>query len=154
MKITLKVRRRKFSIFEQLFVQNRALFSCEYCKYPYKYSPDPFHFEHIISLFYEGTNDLINIAFSCDGCNTNKHIHINWPDPETGIISPLFNPRKEKWKDLFEWNTDFSQIIGKTPTARATIDLLQLNCQGLINIRKVLVFRVFIQLNNNLISIL
>jgi 5-methylcytosine-specific restriction endonuclease McrA len=66
------MRRRRFTLSEQEFVQERALFSCQYCKYPYYYSHDAFHFEHIISLFYGGTNDLINIAFSCDGCNSNK----------------------------------------------------------------------------------
>jgi 5-methylcytosine-specific restriction endonuclease McrA len=95
------VRRRRLSLSEQVFVQERAQFSCEYCKYPYQYSPDSFHCEHIISLFYGGSNDLINIAFSCDGCNTNKNVHIFWKDPETGFKTDLFNPRKENWKQHF-----------------------------------------------------
>jgi hypothetical protein len=138
------VRRRKLSIFEQGFVQERAHFSCEYCRYPLIYSHDSFHYEHIISLFHGGTNDLINIAFSCDGCNTNKNVHIFWLDPETGVQSPLYNPRKENWRNHFYWNDDFTKILGLTPQGRATIVLLKLNRPGLINIRKALIaFGVF-----------
>jgi HNH endonuclease len=138
------MRRRKLSIFEQVFVQERAQLSCEYCKYPFLYSPDPFHYEHIISLFHGGTNDLINIAYSCDGCNTNKNIHIFWLDPETGVKSALYNPRKENWSHHFYWNDEFTQIIGKTSQGRATISLLKLNRLGLINVRKALIaFGVF-----------
>jgi hypothetical protein len=87
---------------------------------------------------------LINIAFSCDGCNTNKNVHIFWLDPETAVQSPLYNPRKENCKNHFYWNDDFTQILGLTPQGRATIVLLKLNRPGLINIRKALIaFGVF-----------
>lgn len=43
-----------------------------------------------------------------------------------------------KWADHFVWNEDFSLIIGITPIGRATVETLQLNREGLVNLRKVL----------------
>jgi hypothetical protein len=38
----------------------------------------------------------------------------------------------------FAWNADFTLIIGLTPTGRATVETLQLNREGLVNLRRVL----------------
>ena len=51
----------------------------------------------------------------------------------------LFHPRQQVWTEHFAWNEDFTQIIGKTPCGRATIQALCLNRNGLINLRRVLV---------------
>jgi hypothetical protein len=42
--------RRKFTLLERTFIQKRAHYCCEYCKFPMAYSHDPFHIEHIIPL--------------------------------------------------------------------------------------------------------
>jgi hypothetical protein len=133
------MRRRKFTLFEKTFVQKRAHHCCEYCKFPMAYSHDSFHIEHIISLVLGGTNELINLALACDGCNSFKWGFITGFDKITGTTVPLFNPRQDIWKEEFAWNEDFSSIIGQTAKGRATIDLLQLNRSGLVNIRKALV---------------
>jgi len=36
------------------------------------------------------------------------------------------------------WNEDFTLIIGLTPTGRATVETLQLNREGLVNLRRLL----------------
>ena len=131
--------RRKFSSLEKFFIQERAGHCCEYCKFPMSYSHDGFHIEHIIPIRFGGSNELENLAWSCDGCNTNKWGHIEWLDTETGIKVSLFNPRLDIWKNHFRWNDDFTLIIALSPTGRVTIDLLKMNRSGLINIRKVLV---------------
>jgi hypothetical protein len=102
------------------------------------YSHDSFHIEHIIPLVLGGTNELINLALACDGCNSFKWGFIVGLDENSGTSVTLFNPREEDWKVHFIWSEDFSLIIGQTATGRATVDLLQLNRSGLINIRKAL----------------
>jgi hypothetical protein len=42
------------------------------------------------------------------------------------------------WSDHFAWSAGFSEIIGKTPTGRATVQRLQLNREALVNLRTVL----------------
>lgn len=133
------MRRRKFTFSEKTFVQQRARHCCEYCKFPMDYSHDSFNIEHIIPLILGGSNDLINLALSCYSCNSFKWTFINGFDTITGTSVALFNPREDNWKEHFRWNEDFSLIIGQTATGRATVDLLQLNRQGLINVRKALV---------------
>jgi hypothetical protein len=83
-------------------------------------------------------NELINLALACNGCNGSKWEFVVGFDRLTGATVSLFNPRIEEWKTHFMWSDDFSLIIGQTATGRATVDLLQLNREGLINIRKAL----------------
>jgi HNH endonuclease len=61
------LKRKKFSQSERDFISLRAQNCCEYCQMLHDYSPDIFEIEHIISLFEGGTNELINLAFSCGG---------------------------------------------------------------------------------------
>jgi hypothetical protein len=131
-------KRRKFSLIERDFIAHRAKGCCEYCRMLYDFSPDTFEIEHIISLFQGGTNELINLAFSCGGCNGYKGLKIMAFDPRTEITVNLFNPRTEIWKNHFQWQDDFSIIEGTTPTGRATVELLKLNRKGVVNIRKAL----------------
>ena len=130
--------RRKFSPFEKAFIQGRAGHCCEYCKFPMAYSHDDFHIEHIIPIYFKGSSDLINLAWSCDGCNSNKWRYVEGFDVETNMYAPLFNPRQDVWKNHFQWNEDFTMIVGLTATGRATVDLLKMNRLGLVNIHKVL----------------
>lgn len=134
----MKIKRRKLNAFEQLLIHERANRCCEYCKFPLKYSHDSFHFEHILPLQLGGTYELLNLALACDGCNSFKWIHIEGMDSFTGLKSPLFNPRKDKWSEHFIWIDDFTIIQGITPQGRATVDLLKMNRTGLVNVRKAL----------------
>ena len=132
------LRRKKFSQNERDFISLRAHGCCEYCKILHDYSPDTFEIEHIIALFVGGTNELINLAFSCSGCNNRKGYKIKAIDPISGMLVPLFNPRTDKWKENFEWTDNFSIVEGITPQGRATVELLQLNRKGVVNLRKAL----------------
>ncbi len=132
------LKRRKFTPTERAFVEFRALGCCEYCKIPHDFSPDTFNVEHIISLYEGGTNELINLAFSCGGCNNRKGQKITAKDPISGILIALFNPRTDNWQDHFQWQDNFSTVGGLTSQGRATAELLQLNRKGIINLRKAL----------------
>ncbi len=132
------LKRKKFSQIERDFVAHRAHGCCEYCKIRHDYSPDSFEIEHIIALFVGGTNELINLAFSCGGCNNRKSSKTHAIDPISGEIVPLFNPRTDVWHEHFQWIDDFSIVRGVTAQGRATVELLQLNRNGVVNLRKAL----------------
>lgn len=134
----MKVQRRKFTAFEQRFIHQRANRCCEYCKFLLDYSHDAFHIEHIIPISLSGTYELFNLALACDGCNSHKWTFVEGLDAQTGFKSPLFNPRKDIWSEHFEWTDDFKMIQGVTPEGRTTVDVLKMNRNGLVNVRKAL----------------
>lgn len=119
-------------------VAKRANHLCEYCKCPQAYAPGPFDTEHIIPISKNGTSELINLAYSCNGCNGSKYNKIEALDSLSNQIVPLFNPRKSIWVDHFTWSNDGLLIIGISAIGRVTIELLQLNRLELINIRRLL----------------
>jgi hypothetical protein len=125
-------------ILMQRAVIQRAKGYCEYCQLPVAFSPASFNFEHIIPLIKQGLTILMNLAFSCGGCNAHKKDKIEALDPLTRQLMPLFNPRTDIWSDHFQWSDDDLQIIGTTPTGRATVRLLKVNREGNVNLRRLL----------------
>jgi hypothetical protein len=119
-------------------VSQRARGCCEYCRCHAQYSPDPFSIEHIVPLARGGSHDLSNLALSCQGCNNRKFISVEGEDPVNGERVSLFHPRRDHWGDHFVWNADFTLMIGVTSTGRATIEKLQLNRIGVVNLRRIL----------------
>jgi hypothetical protein len=103
-----------------------------------QYSPDSFSVEHIKPIAKGGTQNLDNLAFSCQGCNNRKYTHVEAIDPATQEIALLYHPRQQNWFEHFAWNEDCSVIVGLTPTGRATVEKLQLNRAGLVNLRRIL----------------
>lgn len=124
---------------QKLTVVRRANHQCEYCKFPKDFSHDKFQFEHIIPLAKGGTSELDNLGLSCYTCNLKKWIHTASNDPETGKEARLFNPRNDNWEQHFKWSDDLSEIIGLTPSGRATVLLLDMNRPGLVNARRALI---------------
>jgi hypothetical protein len=122
----------------KLQVKERAKNICEYCRSQSAFSSQPFAIEHIKPFIEGGKTVLSNLAFACQGCNGHKFTHTTGDDPVTRQEVPLFNPRKQKWNENFTWNDDFTLIIGKTPTGRATVETLQLNREGCLNLRRAL----------------
>ncbi len=119
-------------------VAQRAHRCCEYCKSRADYSPDTFSIEHIVPRVRGGGNELSNLALSCQGCNNRKFISIGAEDPITGQRVGLFHPRQDRWDDHFTWNEDYSLIIGLTQKGRATVEKLDLNRSGVVNLRQLL----------------
>lgn len=79
-----------------------------------------------------------NLALACQGCNNHKYTKTDGYDPTSGEQVPLFHPRKHRWSKHFRWSDDFDLILGITPVGRATVDALNLNRIGLVNLRQVL----------------
>jgi len=119
-------------------VIERAHGCCEYCRAQEHYSPDSFSVEHIIPLSKNGANDSANLAFACQGCNNRKYTATATPDPVTHQSVPLYHPRQHRWAEHFAWSEDATLILGLTPTGRATVEKLQLNRPGLVNLRRIL----------------
>ncbi|TAK45072.1 MAG: HNH endonuclease [Saprospiraceae bacterium] len=119
-------------------VKIRANYCCEYCKSQENLSSSPFSIDHIIPLAKNGSNDLDNLALACPGCNNHKFTHTEALDPVSGEIVPLFHPRQQEWAQHFKWSSDYSTMIGLTPTGRVTIIRLKLNRDYLVNLRKAL----------------
>jgi hypothetical protein len=81
---------------------------------------------------------LENLALSCQGCNGHKHTKTQAADPVTKQAVPLFHPRQQLWQDHFTWSSDYTMVIGLTQVGRATVKALQLNREGLLNLRRAL----------------
>ena len=119
-------------------VRERAAFRCEYCLSPELYIPDRLVIEHIIPRALEGDDALENLALSCQRCNALKSVFIEAYDPLTQKLAPLYHPRRDRWAKHFCWSEDFLTLVGLTPIGRATIERLQLNRGGVVNLRSLL----------------
>jgi len=123
----------------RFLVRDRAGDCCEYCRAQAKFSHDSFSIEHIIPVAKGGAeNDPENLAWSCLGCNNFKYTATSAYDLVSARSAPLFNPRTDHWSDHFRWSADLCTVVGLTPTGRATVERLQLNRPGLVNLRGVL----------------
>lgn len=108
-------------------VRERANHQCEYCHYPEILSTAPLSIDHLLPRSLGGTDELDNLALACRRCNERRYNFTKALDPATGVEIPLFNPRYQRWADHFIWSADALQIIGTTPTGRATCQRLDLN---------------------------
>jgi hypothetical protein len=94
--------------------------------------------EHILPQSRGGPTTEENLAFSCQGCNGSKYNKTNALDPVTHQSVPLFHPRKDDWREHFAWSPDCLSLIGLTPIGRATIADLDLNREGVVYLRYLL----------------
>lgn len=129
--------RKYISVKQKETVFKRAQGLCEYCKTMQKYSPQIFVIEHIIPISKSGKSILKNLALACGECNARKYNKIEAFDNVKGVYVSLFHPRKQNWKDHFEWSEDFTKVIGITSVGRVTIETLKTNRQWLLNIRTI-----------------
>lgn len=123
---------------QRRLVTERGQGYCEYCLIPADFATESFSVEHIIPLAEGGDNTLSNLALACQGCNGHKYTKMVAPDPLDGISVTLYHPRMHLWHEHFSWSKDYTQIIGLTPTGRATIEALKMNRQNLLNLRRAL----------------
>ena len=128
--------KHKFSEKIRRIVEARANFCCEYCG-SLQTVLGRLSIEHIYPECLGGSHDLINLALSCQHCNSFKSARTHFLDPVSGQKVPFFNPRTDKWQEHFKWENDFKTILGLTPTGRATILALRLNRENLIVYRTV-----------------
>lgn len=119
-------------------VAERGKHCCEYCLSQARFATQSFSIEHIKPRSQGGDFTLDNLALACQGCNAHKYTKTEAYDPVTEKLVALYNPRQQQWHEHFQWNSDFSLIIGISPTGRATTEALHLNREGLVNLRRIL----------------
>jgi hypothetical protein len=130
-KVTISSNQRKV-------VYARANGHCEYCQSPADFSTEPFTIDHIYPKTLGGPTTLDNLALACTGCNLHKATQTHAVDPQTGNLTDLFHPCRQRWSKHFCWREEATTLIGLTPTGRATIAALHLNRPALLNLRRVL----------------
>lgn len=111
----------------------RAGFLCEYCHTSERWQYVRFTIDHILP---NEDDSPENLALACFHCNRRKSNKTFVFDEQNAKEIPLFNPRADFWKDHFEWSDDGIMIIAKTETGRITIDLLELNRERILQIRR------------------
>src|SRR5262245_17782861 len=129
---------RRLTPEERRLVVARAHGCCEYCRSQERFAMQPLAVEHITPRSRQGVTSPENLALACQGCNNHKYTKTHGTDPVTGEEVPLFHPRKQRWQDHFAWSKDFVLILGLTATGSATVEVRQLNREGLVNLRRIL----------------
>ena len=117
-------------------VWQRANRRCEYCGFPAEWAYQPFQIDHIIAEKHDGQTVADNLALACFDCNSYKGPNIAGFDPETGELSRLYHPRRDRWRDHFVW--EGPRLIGRTAIGRTTIRVLQINNPDALNVRRLL----------------
>ncbi len=112
---------------ERQIIRQRASYQCEYCHSSERLSANRFTVDHIIPKSLGGSDDLDNLALACRRCNERRYNYVAGIDPETQAIIPLFNPRRQQWKEHFVWQEGGIVIQGITAVGRATCTRLDLN---------------------------
>lgn len=106
-------------------VAERANSCCEYCLRPEVFSFNSHEIDHVIAEKHGGQTTIDNLAIACKICNTYKGSDIASIDSETDEITPLYNPRRDRWHEHFQLKN--AELVPLTDRARTTIRLLQLN---------------------------
>lgn len=126
------------TLLKKTIVERANLGCCEYCHSQAKFATQAFSIEHIKPQSKGGKTTQDNLALACQGCNNHKYNKTEIYDKLTDQLILLYHPRQQNWHEHFSWNEDFTLIIGLSAIGRVTVEALQLNRQGLVNLRRVL----------------
>jgi 5-methylcytosine-specific restriction endonuclease McrA len=119
---------------EKAAVRERAGQCCEYCGLHQDDSPlARHHIEHIVPRKHGGLDDPGNLALACIDCNLHKGPNLTGIDPETGRVTMLFHPRRQRWEEHFGW--DGACIVGRTSVGRTTVRVLGMNSDDQLTLR-------------------
>lgn len=118
-------------------VRSRADERCEYCCKPDGFEARKPHVDHILPQKHGGTDELHNLAWACFQCNSYKGPVVSSYDTETGELTPLFNPRTQKWDEHFI--LEDAIIIGKSAIGRVSVRIFNMNNPYQLEVRKNLI---------------
>jgi len=125
--ISVELRRR---------LRQRFANCCAYCRTAESLIAVTLEFEHIVPHSAGGETEFENLCISCPTCNRYKSDLSSAPDPVTQEAVGLFHPQQQRWTEHFGWSADSTEIVGLTPTGRATIAALKMNRPQLIRARR------------------
>lgn len=120
-------------------VREYAQSRCEYCGMSEADTLLPHEPDHIIARQHGGDTTLMNLAYTCFQCNRFKGPNIASLDPLTGALTPLYNPRTERWDQHFRLSEALIEPL--TAIGRATVFLLRLNDPERMTVRANLLSR-------------
>ncbi len=118
-------------------VRIRAGNACEYCLLPQEMDVLPFQIDHVIAEKHRGQTVLENLALSCLHDNLHKGPNIAGLDPDTELLTRLYNPRTDDWTEHFAWIGPY--VAGITAIGRTTVEVLQMNVQDRVEHRRLLI---------------
>lgn len=116
-------------------VRQRANLLCEFCHASEQWQYVKFTVDHTVPVSLSGETRFENLALACFHCNRKKANRVTAIAPESEKEVPLFNPRQHQWGDHFIWSSDCLLILGITEIGKATVALLDLNRERVIQIR-------------------
>jgi 5-methylcytosine-specific restriction endonuclease McrA len=115
-------------------VRERAKYTCEYCQVKQVDSPlAALQIEHVIPKKHGGGDESANLGLACIDCNLHKGPNLTGIDPDSGEITPLFNPREQDWSKHFKW--EGVEIVGLTACGRTTVVVLDMNSEYQLDLR-------------------
>ena len=109
---------------------------CGYCLAPQRYAMQVLEVEHIIPTAAGGGDDEENLWLACRLCNNAKGIKTLARDPLTNRLVRLFNPRRQEWRQDFQWSDGGVRVVGRSACGRATVEALNLNNEIAIVVRR------------------
>ena len=121
----------------QELVWERARGCCEYCLIPQEYDGFVHEIDHAIAKKHGGATVASNLVLACFPCNNHKGPNVGGLDPLTGKLTPLFNPRRHRWRRHFRWKG--ATLAARTPVGRVTIAVLEINEAERVLLRKSLI---------------
>lgn len=93
-----------------------------------------FPIDPIIARQHGGTDDIDNLALSGLWCNLYKGPNLADSDPNTGELSALFHPRRDRWRQHF--SVRGVHIYGRMPTGRTAVRVLNMNATEQLELRR------------------
>lgn len=117
-------------------VRREARDRCGYCLIHQQYMHILLEIEHLTPLCHGGSSDEDNLWLACKRCNGSKGLQTAGIDPVTRGDQPLYNPRRQRWHDHFQWDAGGALIRGLTPVGRATVMALDLNHEHVVAVRR------------------
>ncbi len=109
---------------------------CGYCLTSQDHTAMPMELEHIIPRAAGGPTERDNLWLACPLCNGHKATQTHGVDPDSCERVPLFDPRRQIWRQHFTWSADGTLIVGLTACGRATVATLRLNNEYLVKARR------------------
>jgi hypothetical protein len=97
----------------------------------------PHELDHIIARKHGGETAADNLAASCAHCNRYKGPNVAGVDPDSGKVTRLFHPRRDRWRVHFAW--DGPMLRGRTRIGRTTIRVLEINRPEVVAFREMLI---------------
>ena len=114
------------------FFQNR----CAYCRSSQELIGALFEIDHIIPLARGGQTVEENLCWCCPLCNRYKGTRATGIDVLTGRRIKLFHPGRQQWNRHFQWSIDGTLVIGRTLAGRTTIEILNMNNDLIVPLRR------------------